>query len=105
MSGYCWPSASSTAWTVPPGTSTTALPAVCCRIGVGMWTLIAIRTPNEELNHRGTETQRRQKKEIFILLISLCLCASVVQFLNQDWLARDDTLEGVERRPDDRRLL
>src|SRR5438309_7043 len=33
---------SSASLTVPPATSTVAAPPVCCRMGVGMWTLIGI---------------------------------------------------------------
>src|SRR6516162_5442554 len=40
--GYFAPSASRTPCTVVPGTSTTALPSVCGRIGVGMWMLTAM---------------------------------------------------------------
>src|SRR5262245_40077332 len=56
MPGHFLPRSSSAACTLPPATSTTAWPLVCCRIGVGMWIRIAMNAPFRNIASRSEES-------------------------------------------------
>src|SRR5437870_1675098 len=59
---------SSASLTVPPATSTVAAPPVCCRMGVGMWTLMDIASPissrgMSEVNPASTDPRSRKRRQ------------------------------------------
>src|SRR5262245_688229 len=92
MPGNCRPRSSRAACTVAPVAATSALPPVCCRIGVGTLILIAMQVPRSLL----CVLNSRSELSTFSLVI-----------LHQRRLGDllQERLELQERRADDRRLL